>query len=38
MSRLFGYKRESIDLSFGAYDSNGILVADKRFEIKTKML
>lgn len=37
VSRLFGYKRESIDLSFGVYDSNGILVTDKRVEIKTKL-
>ena len=37
VSRLFGYKRESIDLSLGAYDSNGVLVADQKVELKTKV-
>ena len=34
---MFGYRRESIELSFELYDSNSILVYDDRFEIKTKL-
>ena len=37
VSKLFGYRRDNIDVAFEVYDSNGILITDERVEIKTKL-
>ena len=34
---MFGYRRESVELSFEVYDSDSILVYEDIFEIKTKL-